>query len=490
MRLLLICLMWGLSFSLWARTYEGCGETEQEALKKLSSSIAVKVVSSFSRSKQISSNKEDDDVVKEKMESNLSQKSNLYLRNVQYSQKQGKFCASVSEDSLFQMAKNLSETLAAYNLKNLPKANKAKVQKAEKLLSDYDILETYYVLFQDRLSRANLRKAEKLGKALRDILDSTYTQFVEFSGPVTSFALYIDGISKNAKGKIALGIGEHSYLIRSKGFCDIIGDFKLDEDEYKKIEIPFEDNDLPSLLVSLSLLGEGHEAFQLNINGQKYGFSRRWVSPRELCGTTISYQIVQGQQIHAYELYLKPGRKKEVSKEFVSDAYKRKKLESVHSLFAQGSSYISAQYHYTTPNNDYSTSEEIHHFSLSLLKRKSAIMFGPGLRYGRTDNESRDISVNYSFYLHLKQIGDSPLTIFSRIPFVPYAGLQVGVGYLDYNATKHNDQEDWLKKNVSARIAGGIYFPVNGDIGLDLTAQRLITQDMAWSFGIGGLLKF
>jgi hypothetical protein len=469
--------------------YESCSYDKESALKGLSDTIAIRINNSFERNKKIT-NIDGKEKISDDVKSKLSKKSGVYLKNVSYYSRDSKSCAKVSESSLILMAKNLLNSLSSKSIKNLPKANKVKVTAIEEIIKDIEILSMYSVIYRNRLSSKKLRRTAKLEKKLRDILDRTYTQFVEFVNGPQNIIIYVDSIKQRKKQAqtIALSPGKHSYEIKSRGYCNYVGEFELGIDETKKMELNLEEWTLPKVLFKLDNLDKFAKAPILKVDGKKHSWGKVWKGTTGHCDNEIVYQEIDAEKIDSSKIYLKPGLNKTITKTHISEKYISDKLQLVNNLLDDNSSLINLKYQFAIPESDYSNSNNAHEFEVDLLKIRRAILHGPGIRFG-TSSSSKRYEFNYSLYLNLSEIDGKPLLLGKRLPVVPYGGVQLGIGYLHYDNNPMNDDNVFLSEIFTTRLVGGFLFPINSNIAIDLSGQKLITLDRAWSFGGGIFIR-
>ncbi|HLE12535.1 MAG: hypothetical protein A2504_03640 [Bdellovibrionales bacterium RIFOXYD12_FULL_39_22] len=158
-------------------------------------------------------------------------------------------------------------------------------------------------------------------------------------------------------------------------------------------------------------------------------------------------------------------------------------------------SFLQANYRFSSVSNDFDYTENYHNFNVNLLKRKNAVLHGSGVSYGTAQN-TFVIEGVYNLYAAVTDV-------IKTFPVVPYAGMQLGIGYhqftgadkKDYHEfepadSDFNDFEQILYNFIVARFVGGVLIGINEDIGANIFIAKNLTMDRDLGIGGGLNLKF
>ena len=156
---------------------------------------------------------------------------------------------------------------------------------------------------------------------------------------------------------------------------------------------------------------------------------------------------------------------------------------------------VSLKYRYASPASEFENTPNTHNFNANLLNKNNAILHGPGVTYG-LGSSSFIIEGVYNMFVAFSEVE-------SKAFVIPYFGMQLGIGYHEFedeNGKKYhefepedndfNDIQQILHNFIVTRFMGGIKYPVNNDVAIDIFFSKNFTMDKAFESGTGISLKF
>jgi len=496
----MLIIFFFISNNSFAKIYESCGQDRDEALDDLVSQISVTVESKYEESAKMLSKGDDQETQQSTLRS-LTKRSKLQLRNVTYSKRNSKFCASVDSKSLLLTAKALLDTLLRFKLSNLPKGNLQAVQQLEEWNSDYKVYKRYELLFSNKLSKRKKRQMARIAKEVMDRLVKTYTQSVTFNVKGKSIVIAVDDQFREIRPgqEFFLKQGKHSYLATGRDYCIKVENFDLKKNERKKIDLDLEKYRIPELTFTSNQL---NHAVELTVNGKRYSIGKTWKGDRNHCNKVVPYQFEFEGQVEKGTITLKAGLKKVINENFLSMADRSKIFDRFHRFYdvREYSTYLQLGYAYGTPASGFADAEDYQLFEISKLSGRKGYLVGYGIHYGHKEGEYL-VKALLKARLLLRPDAKWKLYIpFIKLPFSPFVAVNVGLGVHCYKkldsdrSCKFTEDEksvfsEFASNYIVSRLKLGLMIPINTDLGVEIHGSKAFTMAEDIQVGIGILIK-
>jgi len=473
------------------KVYQGCGANEQDARLNLANNISTKIESTTFIKKENSSFFGLSNYTKIFTRSS-KQTTNLALKEVTISKKDGEVCATIKKDKLLELTKSLISKVTLYNPSILPKYEKDKVVKINEIISDIKKSIVLYGVFEDKFSKSTLNMLENKLKLFTNLRAKYNSQFAKITIIGDYTKLLIDNKKYKANKEIFLKDSEHKYKIESTKYCPIQGEFKLLKNQDFQKVINLNNYNLPYIIINAN-----KKDAKLTINNQPYPLGKKYIA-KKCDGSDISYSVKYEDEVKngTFELNANNSLTKEFT--FYSKKEKRKFVELSKSY--EDSSRLEIKYGYMAVDidDDYKDYENLHTVQLNYITTRYAFRYGFGALYGKGDN-SKAYELYYNIGLQLANISNDTALHIGSVVIIPSLTAQIGAGY--HKLYKKDDEQNYIDKfddtdeitwenNGIAKLNFGIDFLVNKNIGINIFAQKQYTMERAVTFGTGLSLKF
>jgi len=492
--------------TLNAKIYSGCGENEKIARDELAKSIYVSVSSSFEKNESLSG----DDVQKD-VKNWSKQSTDLKLINIDISNGENEVCAKISTEDLEKSLNGVVAQINSFNILKISTNHKeARIQLNSKITDCEMGIKISSVLGKKRVISYLNRKLQTFQNRLENI----FSQSVKFNLPLHKLEIFIDGENKSYKinKDIPLKAGEHQYLIKSKKYCDISGDFILEEGEDELIEdIDLENYLYPRITFTSN---KDKQYIKFTVDNKSIAIGKEYIHNR--CNGELVYRAEYSdgdyEENENGKLTISAGYVKSINLDFLS-------IGDIKSLKNQVIPYTKGQrleflysYGYVEKNNQFR--KDTHNISFNMLTHKRFFRYGYGGLFGSdnlSDSSVKLIELYYQVAVQFSSFGDNnlPLRIGKYLSFIPYAGLEFGVGYHEYtyednkiyqypkagDEDAENNYEDydafnWKRDLLLVRPIIGVDFILSKGFALKLFGSKSLFIDGRWNIGTGLSVEF
>ncbi|MBT5934228.1 Ig-like domain-containing protein [Sulfurimonas sp.] len=279
-----------LSDAIW----KGCGEDKSSAYEMLNNKIFAKKEQSNGFFNMLGLTKED---VRE-----------VNSGDIKYIKENNKECAVLEKEKLLKMVNYFFTSVKNFNHTKLLNDDIHKYDQVDIWLKDLARTKELAKLFTKEFTPKHHKLLLDKKESLKKFQSTLKPQYVVFKVAGHALKVLIDGKQKFEVNKaIYLPVGPHSYVISSKGKCDITGEFTLDKKETKELEESFEGLEFPKVTFTSNKFKA-----QASINGQSIKINIK--SEIEKCGVAIPYIITFEDQSFQGNIVLEAG--KDISKNF------------------------------------------------------------------------------------------------------------------------------------------------------------------------------
>lgn len=494
-----------LTSSVYGEIYKGCGENEERAREELAKSIYVSVTSEFQRSEKV-----EGDIGERTLKNVSKQTTDLKLSGVKLFKDNNRICATATTEDLKRSLSSISAEINSFNIATISKDPKvAKIELSEKL----ELCESGKRLSSVLGDNKTLSSLSLKGGALKTRLEAILTQSVKFNLSDGKIKISIDGSKTTYKinEDIFLKEGKHLYLISSENHCPISGEFELNSDEVLEIDnIDLQDYLYPKITFTSN---KETNSISLDVGGEHKPVNRDFIVPK--CEGVINYRAEYSDGKHMEEnigeISLKPSLVKSIHLEFLSIS-DMKKLENEAESYKNGNRLeFLYSYGYVTKDQDYK--KDTHNFEINFLTHKRFFRYGYGAMFGANKTTSPDTKVAEIYYIlavQFSSFGENnlPLRIGKTFSFIPYLGVEMGVGYHEFrykdekiisypregddDAEKSPEDWDWSFRRDALVVKPiiGIDFILSRGFAFKIFAERNIYIDERWFFGTGLSVEF
>ena len=488
-----------------AKTYIGCGESEKNARDELAKSIYVSVNSSFEKNESVSG-----DEIQRDMKNWSKQSTNIKLINVQIETNETVVCANIKTEDLELSLNGLVAEVNSFNISNISKNHKeAKAQLLKKIRDCQSGIYLASVLDKNG-TVSNLNRKMQL---FQTRLETVFAQSIRFNLPNQNLKIYIDGNRERYKinEDIPLKIGEHQYTIKSKKHCDISGNFNLEVENNIIIDnIDLEDHLYPRITFTSN---KDKQFIKFSVDNKNLAIGQEHIFKK--CSGELIYRAEYSDgsynDVEDGKIAISSGTVKDIHLEFLS-------IGDIKNLQNQTQPYKSGErleflYSYGyAEDNQYN--KDTHNISFNLLIHKRFFRYGYGGMLGLDNFSNPDIKILELYYqvaVQFTSFGDNdlPLRIGNSFSFIPYGGVQFGVGYHEY---KYGDEKiyqyprtgdgdakklpadydifNWKRDLIVLKPIIGIDFILSKGFAIKIFAERNIFIDERWNIGTGLSVEF
>ena len=430
---IILILVSSFSF-VFAKNYIGCGTTEKEARDELAKTIFV-MVDSTSESNQ---GVENGEVTQNSFSTSSKQTTLLKLTGLEIYEKNRQVCAKVAKDDLVKLLKSLYIEVTNFDIKKLPNDPQVKISELKKIVKTAEAAKNLATIFGTReVLKTLTNKYQDLLKHYKTVP----TLPVKFNLPSKNLEIYIDGNKKaySINQTIYLKSGEHQYLIKSNEYCNILGEFELEKDDDEVIiidDIDLESQTKPKLTFTTN---QDPKFIKFTINNDIYPINQE-----------ITFDKCEGQIVYRAEYMDKDYNDVETGSLEVSPTLVQKihipflSLRDIVSLKKQTEAFtkgdrVELLYSFGYLKKDENKYlKDSHNFAINFLEHRRFFRFGYGAMFGADEIRGKPnlklFELYYQLAIQFSSFGDNdlPLRIGKFFSFIPYAGVEFGIGYHEY----------------------------------------------------------
>lgn len=401
------------------RDFVSCSSSRDGAREELAKAITAYIDSEYDERASAIDGKE-----AQQIRSTLNVKSQLELAAVRVEKKgENEYCASQSGERLektFQAAlRFVLSACGAQDLKPVLEECRRKATTAK----------TLYLLFAEKISDRDLAKLNafygKIEDAAQRTLYQTLTFTLEGSGrydPKKAVVL-IDHLPRPLGAPIYVKAGTVKYTIEVPGYCPITGRVDVREGQPdrkvdRRVSRKLSDYTYPKVVFRT----KANNA-RLYVEGKPASFSQTVIVDRCRGSLPYSLRAQDGQQVSG-EIDLKPGLDT-TENIVVSDL---KSLEEVAKAWEDRHA-VWVRYGGGAPLLGGIRPDWIQTVQVEYLAAYDPIRIGGGLLYGYGGTRDHQIDAYAKIIAQITRFGDYPAHIGSSLAFIPYLGVEAGLGY-------------------------------------------------------------
>ncbi|MCW7753713.1 hypothetical protein OOT00_06915 [Desulfobotulus sp. H1] len=488
--------------------WESCAPTMEEARESIASQIFVNVQSAtFIRQSKRDTDKGisflsgwfSSSEVQSEASFESRQQVNMTLVNArvitQQESDQG-VCLQVCREDLIAYTDELIEKTKTYQPHNLPADERLKKQTLNTWIGDIETAKSLATIFGNSLrEKAPHGRLLKQEKELKDLSADLYEQSLTITSTIPDAVLILNGSPADIGEKIFLPEGVHKYLVTASGHCEVSG--TADLQQYKDQTLRIHPKPYPTVTVTSNQPGAS-----LQISGAPWPLGKEKVMER--CEGSVPYVVSYGGETKTGSFRLSPGVKAS-DKAYLFTDKEVQRLKEMSSVFTTGTS-LELGYIFSVPGSDFSDLHNVHKISLAYYKNHAFFRFGLGAAYGRGDtiDESFTVDAWLSMILQLSELGgrERPLHFFGFFPIIPFAGLDVGLGYHDIYNTRTRQSTDSFPTSVASekndffrdhgllRTTAGLQVPVNKHLGIRCFYAKNFSMEKASEFAMSLVIGF
>jgi len=453
--------------------YEGCGLTKKDALNNLSQSIYVNINNQYQKKEKLTIGLFESfskNVVNES-----SQTSNLTLKNVKYTQKNGKWCASVNKTDVQASAKDDLNFLLNFNLSQLPTNFNDKQKKINSLLAKISFVKGVL----NNLKSSEIQKLTSLEKQLKDLSN---VGEVIFNTNIPNATIKIAGKNKTYKPSqsILLPNGEYSYTISAPNRCPITGNFTIKAKQSFSIN-----KDL--LTYPVITFTSNQNSVNLLVDGKKEKINKPLTIKK--CDGKAIWSMSFEDQIEKGEVSLKAGLKDTINQDF-TPKLEMKKIKAKIQYYTH-SKEVTINYGYaitTSDNKKQWDSEE--RIEVRQFNNYGIYKLGLGLLGGTQDKwtakDMNELELAISARVQIPELADTTFHI-SKIPVIPYFGVEGG-----WDFYKFIDKGNYDTNDITSIFRGtiGSTFLLHKQFGFNIEYSKDFMEKRDYIFSMGLVMDF
>lgn len=489
--------------------WQGCAKNEKEAKNNLAKNIMVKVESSSS-TKSSSSMGNWFESISQDTNQQSKQSTSMMLTDLKtFKNDDGEVCVKVEKDTLHKFTKEKVNAVDAnYKITALAKNKKERSFMIQKWLKDLQYLKGLAEVFSD----ISLEKINQKIAKLTNIQENLATQYVKINifgkeGKVEEKSGYfnkikkallgneslkVDGKSQDFSKEIYLKPGKHTYTI-SGDHCTISEEFEVEEDKDSTISVNLNEYAFPRLTISAN-----KDSVNLKVDGKKVTLGSEY-SPKKCNGSIhyeLSYSDGEPKKIEK-DLTLEPGMNESYSYDSFVSFQELQALSKFAKQFHKGRR-VELTYNYSMPDinvNDGKDLNSLQVFGGSYLYLNKWLRHGyrANISFGKNDSFTVQASYLAAFQLTSVGVDKRSLHIGSSLAYIPYLGIEGGVGYTNlYNSKTEKLQhsfrnfskgEQVLHDYFILRPVAGIDFVFTEFMAFGVEFSKSFTMQKAYSAG-------
>lgn len=485
---LLVALLLLASFSslVKAENYEGRGATREAAREDLAQQILTTINSRFKS--EVTS---EAGAFTKSLSQTSSQSSNVILQGVVLSQTpEGEFVASLNKRQFQQDAQLTLNKVFSACKNELPEAWQPRRQVLDQCVEDVEAAVSMARVVGNETDISRLSN-------LRTEIYNEHSQALVVISSQPEVGYSLDGTTHKNGASHRVNSGEHTIIWQDDGYCRLQETFTIKAGEEKSFS--------PKLAKAPELTFVSPNAdVKLTVNGQaaELGKAQKF----NACdGQLVAYSFSNAYDAKNGSLQLKPNLKRKIEVRLLTreEAAKKQQREEEAQRRLQARQDKTAKYTQGFVNlnawqllygygiaSDY---ENTHRFRLEKVQNLGALRYGLGVMYG-TAADSNEYEAYGQLALQLPEIGGQPLSVFGW-SFVPYAGLELGLGYheryhedLQLKVSKYEDK--FSQDRLVVRFLGGLDLPLSQHLALKLQASKQTTMEKSLELNLGMSLLF
>ncbi len=526
-RLLLITTLLS-TFSFAAESFTACDSDKKTAKAALANQIITTIESSFSTNETVSSGLFDFN--QKSSQRTIKSSSRLTLSDISFSTKEDQVCASISKETLIELAQGKIKAIQHYNLKELPADELTLIYYLEERLDQINQARAIVSLFPDTFSDEQRELMEKQHKSFTTERSKHHAQKISFVITPDSAELYIDGEKQQTHHNIYLKAQKHSYTIKAKDHADYTETFDLQARQKRTVTIDLAGQHYPRVTIMLTAkgvvkiddkiveantpvvvkpgshtytvhakgycpisgsfemaLGEkksidvdhasytfpqltvnsNQEDAKLAINAEPYSLGK--TKTFDSCGQKeVTYTVTFEDQVQNGTVVLEPGMIKTTSVNFLTRTDK-KALREIAKIYRDKGRLL----FYTAL--DIYDETELTVYGVDYIKHKEWLRYGYGVDYA-SENNATSTNVHLSVALQLTDWGSERLPLhLGTVALIPYIGGQIGFTHQNFGP----DEND-----LSGKAIAGIDFAFTQSISFELFYQKNFYMEKEDRIGI------
>ena len=467
-KLFLIPLVTTFAFS-----YEACGTNETEALNALSKSIYVSVSNRFDKKEEL--NEGVFNSFNKNLKNESSQSSNVVLKNVKYSEKNGEVCAYVSKQDVEKSAKESLNFLLSFKLSNLPQNFQDKQKKIAELITKIN-----FVKAVSNPTQSQLLKLNRLEKSLKDL---THNGEIIFNLNTSNASIKISGNSRiySPSTPILLPAGEYSYTITAPNKCPITGTFIVKEKQTFTINKDL--GNYPSITLT-----SNQPSTRAELDGERVTLN----SPKivKKCKGEIIWSMKFENQSEKGSLDLEPNLVKTINQDF-TPRIELERIKKMVGSYTASKNEVTISYGYAIADEDHKEWDGEKRIEIRKFNRMGNLKLGFGILAGTktewTAKDMNELEVAISARWEIPELLDTTLHIY-KIPVIPYFGVEGGWDLYKFIDNFSDYDASYIKSIFRGTI--GTTFLFNKQFGINVEYSKGFLEKRDSIFGAGIVLDF
>lgn len=489
--------------------WQGCAENEKEAKNNLAKNIMVKVESSSS-TKSSSSMGNWFESISQDVNQASKQSTSMMLTDLKtFKNDDGQVCVKVEKDALHKFTKEKVTAINSnYKLSSLPKNKKERSLMVQKWLNNLKYLKGLAEVFSD----ISLEKINQKIAKLTNIQENLATQYVKINifgkeGKVEEKSGYfnkiknallgneilkVDGISQDFSKEIYLKAGKHTYTI-SGDHCTISEEFEVEKDQDSTISVDLNEYAFPHFTISAN-----KDSVSLKVDGNSVKLGSENIPKK--CNGSIHYELSyadgEPKKIEK-DVTLEPGMNESYSHSSFVSFKELQTLSKFAQQFHKGRR-VELTYNYSMPDtalDDGKDLNSLHVLGASYLYLNNWLRHGYRANVSLGANDSFTLQASYLAAFQLTSVGvdKRSLHIGSNLAYIPYLGVEGGVGYtnlynnktekLQHSFRNFSKGEQVLHDYFILRPVAGIDFVFTEFMAFGVEFSKSFTMQKAYSAG-------
>lgn len=492
-------LFTGLALSLanpsFAKDYEACAATRDEALQDLAAQMRVTIKNEVETEASektwgwISLATQDNSVKQ-------SVSSNIDIIGATVDKKDDETCVYLTETNMIKNAKkHINDVIKLGNKLRKAKGFQSRQQHANNIIDKVRTGGSLVVIakYNDKLGNSEFKKYDQAVNFARDLAQKGAVRFSGNKANRIAFA----GESLSFGKSLSIAPGKYSYQAIFNNACNQSDIITIE----KGVEnvIALEKQALPK--ISFTSPDVTSNSVRLTFNGQRLAISESITMNKEQldnnCEGKFSWQAEVGSQQDSGSINLSGGDEEVVTLDFLSTTT-IKKIKGLATSWRSGN-VIEGAGSFWTPshNNDPDTDKEIgdnfSNIQLTYLTLRGALAHGPTLDYS-TFNDAESYHLGYQVRFQMTEVGaeGTPFNLF-QLPIIPFVYGQASVGYMGYTNEdgdyQRTEQYEW-KNYLMSSFGAGVSLILSKDFALVTKGQKNFGLDDGGVFYLGASMHF
>ena len=427
-------------------TFKGCGATKDKAREELA-----KVVSSDIRTSYEELQSQFGEEEKQQILSEVNVKSQLELFGAEPKQAgDNEYCVTQTLDDL-----QTSFDAALKIVLNTCDPEKVRDSGLDECRSEGTTAKTLYPLFHQRVKNSDLKRLYAWTRSIEEKAAKQLHQAVTFNvEAANTYALkdavvVINHLPRVLGQEIPLKPGKVEYVIQVPKHCAITGEITLSKGSSRDKVVKRVSNDLADYKYPEIIFKTEAVNAQLFVEGTRATPSQTMTVER--CSGPLPYYLQAGAQRVNGVVDLKPGLNK-IETITVSD---RPFLDRVAKAWETRQGVL-FRYGGGVPLAGGIDPDWIQTVQVEYLSVYDPIRIGGGVLYGFGGSRDHQFEAYGKIIAQLTRIGDLPLHIGSRLAFVPFIGIEAGLGYHGHRPRDTGKRGDFGSAAESVIVFRGV----------------------------------